>query len=177
MHINQRLVTQLATSRALHVWADGCDSSTFAGTARIETRHTTYLFRNGTCFGVTHRDPSRAPSLGLLGMKIVGWLLPDDADEPDKDVRAGGMRVSRSWREGARAVLFHKKRAETDVALTSPTTSFTHVDATPAPKLDPLAHDTLTRINVPMAERASEIVPRLAAFHRPPLGAVEESWA
>lgn len=112
---------QVAASPEVHAWAAASDPSVFAGTSRVQTRNTTYLFRNGCCFAVTHADPQRRASLEFMGMRIAGWLIQD----------LGGLHLSPSWRPQAIAVLWRPRKGKPShlgegvVALTSPTTRFT----------------------------------------------------
>src|SRR5579862_6481430 len=53
--MSQRKLHKVAASPVLREWAASCPDDTFAGTARIETQHATYLFRNGSCFAVSGR--------------------------------------------------------------------------------------------------------------------------
>jgi hypothetical protein len=151
----------VAASPALRDWALSCPESTFAGTCRVETRHATYLFRNGSCFAVSGRGPrGGTTSADLVGLKIGGWLLretdPSFDDETRRRVRAGGIRVSRTWRAGARAVLYGKAgpAGGTRMALTSPVDGFTvHGDGTEPmrpPSFDRSPTGSLTRVGVAM---------------------------
>ncbi len=126
---------QVAASPEVHAWAAASDPAVFAGTSRVQTLNTTYLFRNACCFAVTHADPQRRASLEFMGMRIAGWLIHD----------LGGPRLSHTWRPQAMAVLWRPRKGKPSdlgdgvVALTSPTTRFTQY-ANSAP-LDVAAQD------------------------------------
>jgi len=161
---------EIASSSALRDWARSCPTSTFAGVCRVETQHATYLFRNGSCFAGTRKGHGAGTETELVGMRIVGWLLPEGEKRADKappgraarpaDQVAGTaatgvkntVEVSRTWRAGARAVLTSKGRLFTGprTALTSPVTSFAQFadasEARPRPPSQNLAAASLTRV-------------------------------
>jgi hypothetical protein len=159
---NKKLQT-VATSPALLDWARSCPEHTFPGTSRIETQHATYLFRNASCFAASGRGPrAGTTSADLVGMKIAGWLLPDNDptldDEARRRLASGGIRVSRNWHPGARAVLFGKKGllGSMRIALTSPVDTFTLHAGEDAPRVRPPAFNmastgSLTRVGMAAA--------------------------
>jgi hypothetical protein len=153
---NARL-REIASSPALRDWAGACPDSTFVGVCRVETKHATYLFRNGSCFAATGKgDRAGGTSTELVGMRIVGWLLPDDAppESGRRPIAKGNVQVTRAWRAGARAVLTSKGKLFTGprTALTSPVTSFAQfaegVAARPRPPMSELTRTSLTRVHV-----------------------------
>jgi hypothetical protein len=143
MDVRKTWLKHLATSNSVQRWALACDPETFAGTARVQTRNTTYLFRNGSCFGVTTGDPERGAISDFVGMKLVGWLL-GDADQ---------LYLARKWQAGVCAVLWGAPGSTRPVALTSPTVRFArYVSADARPRPAPIREPdpTYTRINLPM---------------------------
>jgi hypothetical protein len=157
--INARL-REIASSPALREWAVACPETTFVGVCRVETKHATYLFRNGSCFAATGKgERAGGTSTELVGMKIVGWLLPEDEAPPQSGQRPiskanGNVQVTRTWRPGARAVLTSKGRLFTGprTAVTSQVTSFAHFAeggaSRPRPPMSELTRTSLTRVHV-----------------------------
>lgn len=158
--MSHRKLRDVASSPALRAWAQACPDCTFAGTARMETRHATYLFRNGGCFAVSGRGlRGGTTSTELVGMKIAGWLLAETDPSFDTEARMriaeGGIRVSRNFRPGARAVLFGKTTllGGTPMALTSPVETFTlygdgAVEPLRPPSFDRSPTGSLTRVDL-----------------------------
>jgi hypothetical protein len=156
---NTQLKT-VASSPALLDWARACPDNTFPGTCRIEKRHATYLFRNASCFAASGRGPrAGTTSSDLVGMKIAGWLLPDNDPNLDDEARwrlaNGGIRVSRNWHPRARAVLFGKTGllGSMRIAVTSPVDAFTRHGTEEVERLRPPAFNmastgSLTRIGL-----------------------------
>jgi hypothetical protein len=150
MDARKAWLTQLAASPSVQDWALACAPATFDGTARVQTRNTTYLFRNGSCFAVTSSDPDRGTTPDFVGMKLVGWLVTDYPQ----------LHLTRVWRTGVCAVLWGVPgRAGLPVALTSPTQRFARFtstgpqDPTGRPSVDFTPDLTFTRINLPMRQR------------------------
>ena len=142
MDVRKTWLKHLATSNSVQKWARACDASTFAGTARVQTRNTTYLFRNGSCFAVTTGDPERGATSEFVGMKLVGWLLGDQAQ----------LYLTRQWQPGVCAVLWGAPSTR-PVALTSPTVRFAcypSADSRPKPAPEREPEPPYTRINLPM---------------------------
>jgi hypothetical protein len=145
MDARRNWLRHLATSNSAQKWARSCDPGLFAGTVRVRTRNTTYLFRNGSCFAVTTGDSDRPATSDFVGMKLVGWLL-GDRDQ---------LFLTREWKEGVCAVLWGAGReGELPVALTSPTERYAHfgaaADARPVRVPVPEPEPTYTRANIPM---------------------------
>ena len=78
MDARRTWLNHLANSNSVQKWAHACDPYLFAGTCRVQTRNTTYLFRNASCFGVTSGNPEHPTLSDFVGMKLVGWLLARD---------------------------------------------------------------------------------------------------
>lgn len=135
--------TDLAKDASFQDWAAAADPRLFNGTARLETKNTTYLFRNGSCFAVSYRDPERQPSPEMVGMRLSGWVLT-----------AGNVRrLTRVWQQGACAVLWGTKDAGAlPAALTSPSVRFTQYIGGQVmegrPMLERASGVTLTRFNL-----------------------------
>jgi hypothetical protein len=158
--MSQRKLHEVASSAALREWALSCPEGTYNGLGRVETQHATYLFRNGSCFAISGRGArGGTTSTDLVGLRIAGWLLPDNDpgidDEARKRLDAGGIRVSRNWRPGARAVLFGKTGflGGLRLALTSPVDAFTlyadgETELTRPPTFDRSPTGSLTRVGV-----------------------------
>jgi hypothetical protein len=165
MDARKTWLKELASSPTVHAWAADCAATAFPGTTRVQTRNTTYLFRNGTCFAVTHSDPERPMSSDLVGMRLVGWLMPG----------SGEPRLSRSWLPGAKAVLWGARGQQgLPVALTSRTTRFAQftssapVEGRERPSFDHALNQTFTRINLPMPGSAVRPIARPAPPPAPP---------
>jgi hypothetical protein len=159
--MSHRKLQKIASSPALRDWALGCPSDLFVGTARVETQHATYLFRNGSCFAVSGRGSrGGTTSADLVGMKIAGWLLPETDGRADDDsgkrVAAGAIHVSRAWHSGARAVLYGKAGmlGGMRLALTSPVDAFTLFgesgEVMRPPSFDRSPTGSQTRVGVPI---------------------------
>ncbi len=146
MDARKTWLKHLANSRSVRKWAQACDAALFAGTVRVQTRNTTYLFRNGSCFGITHEGRERSTSSGFVGMKLAGWLISDQSQ----------IYLSREWRPGVCAVLWGTDRnGRLPFALTSPTRRFAQFGGAPVERrlravVERHADPTLTRINLPM---------------------------
>jgi hypothetical protein len=137
---------EIASSASLQAWATSCPVDAFQGVCRVESQNATYLFQNGRCFAVSGRGArAGTTSPELVGMRIAGWLVPGD-----------DVRVSRTWRVGARAVLIAaaERGRKAKTALTSQVIAFSQFnDGLPAPRahaLDLPPTPTLTRIGVAM---------------------------
>ena len=108
------LATQLADA-----WAASATPAALSGDARVDTRNTNYVFKDGVCASITRRDRAwRSDPTEMIGMRLVGFLLHDDP-------YAG---LQQKWRPGAYAVLWRARRAgdtHSSVALTSATTAMT----------------------------------------------------
>jgi hypothetical protein len=117
MKARRALLKKLA---AITDW-DTAKRAALDGEAWLETRNTTYRFRDGVCFAVACRDPKKNERAGVLvGMRLVGWLCSS----------AGSVRFSFAWEAGAAAVLWRAQvdgveGSEEAMAMTSPTTLFT----------------------------------------------------
>jgi hypothetical protein len=147
---------EIASSSALRDWAKTCPTSVFVGVCRVETRHATYLFRNGSCFAATGKgERMGGTSTELVGMRIVGWLLPegDQAHRSSGTSKEPKVEVSRNWRPGSRAVLTSKGKLFTGprTALTSPVTTFSQFVETnfsrPKPPVAESTSTSLTRLH------------------------------
>jgi hypothetical protein len=149
---------EIASSPALREWAVTCPETTFVGVCRVETKHATYLFRNGNCFAATGKgERAGGTSTELVGMKIVGWLLSEDEAPPQsgpRPVAKKNVQVTRNWRPGARAVLTSKGKLFTGprTAVTSQVTSFAHFAeggaSRPRPPMSELTGTSVTRVHV-----------------------------
>jgi hypothetical protein len=157
--MNRHTLHDAAACPELKDWAQACPEGLFSGTCRVETQHATYLFRNGRCFAVSRRGPGGGTtSATMVGLKIAGWLLPDDAEREDEGEPTGErdrrIRVSRSFRPGARAVLQGKTRlfGRLTMVLTSPVGTFTSYGDGVAPQRDrsvnPSNAGSLTRVEI-----------------------------
>lgn len=89
-----------------------------AGSHRLETRHTVYVFRDGVCVDAARRDcdDDASSDVSMIGMRVVGWLLEVE----------GHRRLIERWIPGARAVLWraHSEKTPSKIALTSPSFGF-----------------------------------------------------
>jgi len=150
---------KVAASPAVLEWARTCPDGTYNGMCRVETRHATYLFRNGKCFAVSGRGMrAGTTSADLVGMKLSGWLLPEADPSVDSSAKRrleqGGIRVSRHWRAGARAVLYGRAGwlGAMRIALTSPAEGCIFYDGAPArpPSFDISGTGSLTRVGLPL---------------------------
>jgi hypothetical protein len=138
MNDRRAYLKQLA-ARSAGTWAAMHLPSCFAGETRIQTRNTIYKLRDGVCYAMTHRDPSRPPRAtaeDIVGMRIVGWMTREDP----------GMSVS--WRPGAHAVLWRPREEDDMIALTSTSVDFRQiarvVRAVPSAGARPRAAPALT---------------------------------
>src|SRR5262245_32244238 len=105
-------------TRSAEAWASVASPARFGGESRVETRNTVYQFNDGVCYAVTRRGGEwRESPTSLIGMRLIGWIMPADADAGLLD----------RWRPGAYAVL-HKPAepgmTTATVALTSATVGF-----------------------------------------------------
>ena len=143
------LATQLADA-----WAASATPAALSGDARVDTRNTTYLFKEGVCTSVTRRDRAwRSDPTEMIGMRLVGFLLHDDP-------YAG---LQQRWRAGAYAVLWRGRRtgdAHSSVALTSATTSMTAERRASSPP--PLPSRALQRPVSPV----SMVIPKIPSMTR-----------
>jgi hypothetical protein len=111
-------------------WAQGASPPAMRARLRVETRNTIYEMNDGACASVTRRqDGKRSDPADIIGMRLLGFLMPDDP--------YAGLQLV--WRPGAYAVLWRPGRggeATAQVALTSATTAVATVHRVlpPAPK-------------------------------------------
>jgi len=148
MDARRTWLKHLANSNSVQKWARSCDPALFAGTVRVQTRNTTYLFRNGSCFAVTTGETERQTTSEFVGMRLVGWLRGGDQ-----------LLLTRNWQTGVCAVLWGVPGgASLPVALTSPTQRFAKFvsgDSRPRAALVAEPDPTYTRINLPMRPRSA----------------------
>ena len=110
---NRQWLKQLAETKT---WMTAVGPLGLAGTHRLETRHTIYIFRDGVCVDVARRADEESSAQSAIGMRVVGWLL---------DIE-GQRRLVDRWLPGARAVMWRSatERAPSKIALTSPSFGF-----------------------------------------------------
>ncbi len=102
-------------ARSAKVWNLSTLPPRLAGETRLETRNSVYRLRDGVCYRVdrTAERPPSADGEAFVGMRVVGWLMRDDASRG----------LSLEWRPGAHAVLWRPHATEaprSSVAMTSP---------------------------------------------------------
>mgnify|MGYP001550578525 FL=1 len=112
---NRKWLKQLAETKT---WTTAIEPLGLAGSHRLETRHTVYIFRDGVCVDVARRncDEEQSSADSAAGMRVVGWLL---------DIE-GQRRLVERWLPGARAVMWRAPGEKTPgkIALTSPSFGF-----------------------------------------------------
>jgi hypothetical protein len=113
---NRQWLKDLATTEK-GAWMTAVLPAHLEGARRLETRHTVYVFDDGECTEVVRRDAPEQVETSLVGMRIVGWLLEVE----------GARRLVRTWRPGARAILWRAPRVgerDSKIAVTSPSFGF-----------------------------------------------------
>ena len=135
----RRWLKELAASET-KTWMNAVAPLGLAGTHRLETRHTVYVFENGVCVDVARRneDDEVSAELTMIGMRVVGWLLEIE----------GQRRLLGRWMPGARAVLWRPSsgNAPTRVALTSQSNAFVECSSPPE---EQEADETSDYISIP----------------------------
>lgn len=141
-------------------WATAPTPAQLRARLRVETKNTIYEFADGACATVTRRQSGlRSDAADILGMRILGWLWPDDP--------YAGLQIV--WRPGAYAVLWRPRRpheATAQVALTSASTAvaIVHRPSVPPPLPKSIATPSgMRRISQPPPLPAS-----MTRVHVPP---------
>jgi hypothetical protein len=102
-----------AVHDAVDAFMDGSLRPDFTGETVFETKHSRYRLRNGVVYA--------APSDGLIGAELVGWLMETSRR----------TIVESAWQPGSRAVLVDRARGRNIIVTSS--TRLLHLEDTPLP--------------------------------------------